>query len=441
MHMAVTSAVLATDYVGRTIDERFTLHQWLGGTGQNSVFLTELPGHPAQKAVIKLIPTDAPDAETRIAQWAAASTLSHPHLMRLFGTGRCELDGADLLYVVTEYAEEILSDILRERPLTPAETREMLNPILDALSCLHSRNLVHGHLQPSNIMVVDNQLKLSTDRLHVASEPHTISSSTGPWDAPDVSSSPATDVWSLGVVIVQALTQRPPLWSDPSHREPVVPESIPAPFYGIAQQCLQMDPARRCTLSSIRASLDALPSAQPSRKIRPAPRSRTVALPSQSQPAGAKIWVQLGVKLIVTVALVVVGAILAALVVASHQQPSPAPPPQSSAPATEAPQGPVVKGAVTYRAAPNVPQDIRDDIKGHIHVRIALEVDASGHVSAATIDSPGPSQYFANKALAAARQWKFAPAQRGGQSTASQWTLLFTYGLDDVTITPTETSP
>ena len=88
--MAVISALHASDCVGRTIDERFTLLRWLGGTDQNSVFLTELEGHPAQKAVIKLSPADAPDGETRIVQWEAARTLSHPHLMRLFHTGRCE---------------------------------------------------------------------------------------------------------------------------------------------------------------------------------------------------------------------------------------------------------------------------------------------------------------------------------------------------------------
>jgi TonB family protein len=285
-------------------------------------------------------------------------------------------------------------------------------------------------------MVVENQLKLSTDRLHVAGESGAISPSPGPWDAPETALgqwSPAADVWSLGVVLVQALTQRPPLWSDPSHREPVVPASVPPRFYGVAQQCLQMDPARRCTLSSIRALLDAAPAAQPSRKIRPTPPSRTTPQLSKSQPSWA--------KLIVASAVVVVGAIIAALVVASNQRPSPPAIQQSPATATQPPQGSVVQGAVTFRAIPNVPQDIRDAIEGHIRVRIALEVDASGNVSAAAIDSTGPSQYFANKALAAAWNWKFTPAQRDGHAVPSQWTLQYSFGQDETTITPTETSP
>ena len=54
------------DWVGRVIDGRFTLLQWLGGSERSSVFLTELPGDQPQKAVIKLIPADAAGAEAQM---------------------------------------------------------------------------------------------------------------------------------------------------------------------------------------------------------------------------------------------------------------------------------------------------------------------------------------------------------------------------------------
>ena len=72
MEFPVTSAFLASDCVGRTIDGRFTLLRWLGGTEQSSVFLIELEGDPPKKAAIKLTPANADDAETRIAQCAVA---------------------------------------------------------------------------------------------------------------------------------------------------------------------------------------------------------------------------------------------------------------------------------------------------------------------------------------------------------------------------------
>src|ERR1700758_913532 len=265
----MNTAVIRSDWIGRVIDGRFPLLEWLGGSGRSSVFLTELPGEGSQKAAIKLIPADAREAEFHVAHWAKTTKLSHPHLARLLHTGRFYFDTAPFHYVVTEYSEEVLSQILPERPLTPDEAREMLDPILDVLSYLHGRGFVHGHLKPSNIMVVDNQLKLSADSIHIAGEVDGHFGTPGVYDAPEVAAaaiSPAADVWSLGVTLVEVLTQHPPVWDRSTNRGPAVPESVPQPFAAIVQECLRRDPARRCTLSDIRARLDIKSRLEPARK-------------------------------------------------------------------------------------------------------------------------------------------------------------------------------
>src|SRR5260370_12326789 len=69
-----------------------------------------------------------------------------------------------------EYAEENLAQFLPQRPLTPAEARDVLTPALDALAYLHAEGLVHGHVRPSNIMAIDDCLKLSSDAISSIAE-------------------------------------------------------------------------------------------------------------------------------------------------------------------------------------------------------------------------------------------------------------------------------
>jgi TonB family protein len=68
-------------------------------------------------------------------------------------------------------------------------------------------------------------------------------------------------------------------------------------------------------------------------------------------------------------------------------------------------------------------------------------VDASGNVSEAKFVSAGPSKYFAERALAAARRWKFTPPQVAGQAAASEWILRFQFGRADVQAFPAEIKP
>lgn len=435
----MTAAAIRSDWVGRVIDGRFTLLQWLGGSEWSGVFLTELPGPQSRKAAIKLIPADAGDAETHIAGWAATKPLSHPHLMSLLHTGRCQIDTAVLLYAVTEYAEEILSEIIPERPLTPREVEEMLAPVLDALSYLHGKGFVHGHLKASNIMVVDNQVKLSGDSLQVPGKLGKHFPTRTVYDAPEGATgaiSPAADVWSLGVILVEALTQHPSVWDRSTNREPVVPESIPQPFADIARSCLRLDPARRCTISDVKNRLEPAGS-----------------LPDPTGKNGGTVPVKRLVAVLIPVMLVLFAAI-AALQLRSHRPPpspptgnqqpaqgTPAPVAPSPIPGTQTPKGLAVHGAVAERVLPNVPPSASLTIRGTVEVRIRVTIDPTGAVSNATFDRAGASKYFANLAMQAARGWRFKPAQVDGQAVASVWILRFQFRQTGTDVTPVEESP
>jgi hypothetical protein len=113
-----TPIELWKNWEGRIVDDKFPLRQWLGGSDHSAVFLTERSGKDPQKAAIKLIPADALDEDAQLSRWADAAKLSHPHLIRLFESGRYQLEDTPLLYVVMEYAEENLGEILPLRPLS-----------------------------------------------------------------------------------------------------------------------------------------------------------------------------------------------------------------------------------------------------------------------------------------------------------------------------------
>ena len=221
---------------GQVVNGEFPLRQYLGGSERGAVFLTEHGDQGLQKAAIKFVPAE--NVEVRLFHWKQAAKLFHPHLVRLFQMGSCRICDAELLYIVMEYAEEDLAQVLPHRALTPAEARDMLRPALDALAYVHGNGFVHSHIKPANIMAVDEQLKISSDGLCRIDEPRG-AEKPGIYDPPEMAAgriSPAGDIWSLGMTLVEVLTQRLPVWKPES--DPVVPEQLPAPFLEIAQHCL-----------------------------------------------------------------------------------------------------------------------------------------------------------------------------------------------------------
>jgi TonB family protein len=441
------------DWVGQVVDGRFPLLECLGSSEHSTVFLTELEGPESQRAAIKLMAAARGETDERLTAWRAAKALFHPHLMTLFHFGRCEIDGTSLNFVVTEYADEVLSQIIPERPLTPAEAREMLEPVLEALRYLHAKGFVHGHLKPSNIMVVNNELKISGDDLQAAGEPMRLDTARDIYHAPQIDASPITpaaDSWSLGATLVEILTQHPPVWNETAGADPVVPNSVPQPFADIARECLRVDPARRCTLEDVKALLEG--------KAKPRPQT---PLPVSAPAQAAKRAPSAKMHIFPLVAgLVILIGIIAILEMRSHrEQPAfPGPDTSQQSPAASAtgtqPEnsaspgavtgsatGTVTRGEVAQRVLPEVlPASLRT-IQGKVNVAIRVTVDATGAVTSAEFETAGPSKYFARFALESARSWKFKPAQMGGQAVPSVWSLHYTFRSSGVEVAPVEKTP
>src|ERR1700692_135301 len=242
---------------GQAVDG-FPLRQYLGGSDHSAVYLTQLNSSGEQKAAIKFIPADA-SAYAQLAKWRVAGELTHPHLLQLIRVGRCELANTNFLYVVMEYAEENLSEILPQRALEPDEVRPVLESALDALSYLHAQGLAHTRIKPGNILAAGDQLKLSSDTLsEIGSSPLTVAP-TCIYAAPESATTPVsatTDLWSLGVTLVETLTQRTPVLRGQTDVELPSHETMPPPYLDIARRSVQVDPSRRATLKEMAALLN-----------------------------------------------------------------------------------------------------------------------------------------------------------------------------------------
>jgi serine/threonine protein kinase len=269
----VTKTGVWTEWEGKVVNGIFPLRRFLGGSNHSAVFLTEYKTQNIADVAIKFVPADTLQTQAQqLVQWGAAATLSHPHLIRIFDVGRCQLGGREFLFLVMEYAEQTLAEILPQRALSPDEVREMLLPTLDALAFLHRNHMVHGELKPSNFLVVNDQLKLASDTVRPIGNSMSGIVTTSLYDPPELKDgviSTAGDVWALGITLVEALTQRTPAWSDERSETASLPAGFPAPFVDTVRRCLNPTPANRPTVIELEA------------QYKPAPQARVVPVPQQ----------------------------------------------------------------------------------------------------------------------------------------------------------------
>jgi TonB family protein len=428
---------IGTKWEGQVINGVFPLRRFLGASDHSAVFLTEYKAEKLPNAALKLVPAIPALAQAQLSHWTTAATLAHPHLIRLLEAGRCELGGLQFLFVVMEYAEQTLSQILQQRALTPGEAREMLLPTLSALAFLHSNNLVHGQLKPSNILAVNDQLKLASDTVRPAGESTANiarSSVYYPPEAKDHGLSAAGDIWSLGITMVEALTQHLPSWPDSKSDTASFPAALPPAFVAIVLQCLNSNPAGRPTVDDVEA------------QINPAPHLPVVPVSNRATPPEESPKQHSFLAAIAALSMVVGAVWVGSHVLSSRASLHRAPPPVaasqnpetpvSAPPGVSAPSLPAQPLAlpaqplanrlpsVLHEEIPDVPRRNRETIRGHIKVSVRVTVDSSGKVVEETLENTGPSKYFARLATEAARKWKFVPA---GNHESRKWLLQFEF--------------
>lgn len=436
------------NWEGKTVDGKFPLQKWLGSSDHSAIFLTAR-GPSGQKAVIKLIDAASLDADVQLSRWSETAKLSHPHLIRLFDFGRAQMEDTSLLYAVMEYADENLAEVLPVRPLSANEAVDTARPAAEELASLHQAGLVHARIKPSNILAVQNQLKLAPDGIRKSGAPADKRNSS--YDAPEIASTgftPASDMFSLGLTLLAVLTQKEPA-ANHAQAAPIVPEGISQPLRGIMQQCLQIDHTKRGTANEVLRQISpepARPQAAAVQHVEHAPVATRRVVEEPRSKRGFLIPV-------VVIALVLLIWAGSRMFNRSSSAPAGAPTPDArsgtssgensngNVPAVPTAQTGSGRGSVLHQVLPDVSPGALHTIRGHIKVGVQVNVDASGNVSDAKLISSGPSAYFSSRALKAAQQWKFVPAQDNGKNVSSQWLLRFQFSRGGAQVTPSQSRP
>lgn len=450
---------LWTRWQGHVINALLPLGRCIGCSDHSGVFLTEFPAHGSSSVAIKLVPASRALAESLLPRWKRAGGLAHPHLLRMWEWGGCQLDGLPHLYAVMEYADQTLAQVLLGRALTETEARAMLPPILDALAFLHGRGLVQGELKPANILVVGDQLKLASDTIRRVGEGAIGTSApaaSDPSERGHASSCATDDIWALGASVFEALTRRAPSPSGEPGRAVALPADFYPAFRDIVARCLSGNPQCRPSVAELLAwargqSVGSMPVATMApTALGPSEPRAPESTPSRAEPLQAPAAAAASAASMAASARprALYAALLGALVIlalgwtGAHlfrtgrttasprlavQSPGESPSRISgsatsepvklrarvsataASPVTHVRSERVTSPSALHEVIPDVPRSARRTIHGHIKVWVRVLVDRDGSVRSAVTDLAGPSRYFQRLAIQAAKKWMFPP--------------------------------
>ncbi len=262
----------------QVVDDRYRLIKRIGSGGMADVWLAEDTGlgrHVALKVLYRRFAQDAEFVARFRREAEAAASLQHPNVVRVFDRGQV----GDTYYIAMEYLSGHTLRELIDFGLTPGESCAIVRQVLEAASYAHRHGVIHRDFKPSNV-IVDVEGHATVTDFGIARAGVSEITQTGsvmgtahylpPEQAQGLAVTAKSDLYSIGVILYEALTGRVPFEGDtaitvalkqvseaaqrPSSFNPAVSPALDA----AVMRALEKDPDRRyASAEAFVAALDA----------------------------------------------------------------------------------------------------------------------------------------------------------------------------------------
>ncbi|MCC7538746.1 MAG: serine/threonine protein kinase [Deltaproteobacteria bacterium] len=212
--------------------------QWIGGEfrvvrplaagGMGSVYVAEQRGTGKLRALKTLhapIATDAAAVERFVREAHVGASIASEHVVEVIGAGVDAQTGIAFIAMELLEGETLEARVLARGPMPPGEVALVFRQLAHALSAAHRAGIVHRDLKPQNVVLVharrgDSPFTVKILDFGIAKLIESATSAgnsqvigSPPWMAPEqldagAPITPATDVWSLGLIAFFLLTSR-----------------------------------------------------------------------------------------------------------------------------------------------------------------------------------------------------------------------------------------
>jgi serine/threonine protein kinase len=248
---------------------RYRLAQVIGTGGMSTVFRAH-DEHLHRDVAVKLYDASSTEVARQESELAVLASLDHHSLVTLLDAGVSEDESrrANRFLVMALVNGTNLRDRLRGPRIAARNIGEIGYDMAEALEYIHSRGVIHRDIKPSNIMLVDYGIKArrararltdfgialteSVERLTLDGQTTGTAAYLSPEQAAGKPITSATDVYSLGLVLLQCFTRSiefPGTIVESAmarlSRDPAVPDYLPENWKQLFGAMMHRDPAQR----------------------------------------------------------------------------------------------------------------------------------------------------------------------------------------------------